>query len=56
MRTSTNLQGAVDRRDRWGRNQNELPACFGIAKKFGQHHEDRSEGVAKEPEEKQNAV
>ena len=56
MRTSSNLEGTVDRRDRWDRNQNELPVCFGIARTFGQHHKDCLGRAAKEPEEEQNAV
>ena len=56
MRTSSNLKGAVDRRDKWGRNQDELPVCFRIARTLSQYHEDCPRGVAKEPEEKQNAV
>ena len=50
------VQGVVNRRDRWGRNQDELPVCFGTARTFGQHHKHCPEGAAKEPEEKQNAV
>ena len=50
------LKGAVIRRDRWDRNQDELPVYFQIARTFRQHHEDRSGRVAKEPEEKQNTV
>ena len=56
MRTCTNLERAVDRRDRWDRNQDELPVCSGIARTFGQHHEDCPGRVAKEPEEEQNAA
>ena len=53
MRTSSNLEGAVDRRDR---SQDELPVCFQIVRTLRQHHEDCSEGVAKESEEEQNTV
>ena len=56
MRTSRNPEGAVDRGDRWDRNQDELPVCFGIARTFRQHHEDCPRKVAKEPEEEQNTV
>ena len=56
MWTSTNLEGAVDRGDRWDRNQDELTVCFGIARMFGLHHEDCPARVAKEPEEEKNAV
>ena len=54
--TSSNLKGAVDRRDRWDRNQDELPVCFRIARTLGQHHEDCTGGVAKESEEEQNTI
>ena len=56
MQTSTNPEGAVDRGDRWDRNQDKLSVCFGIARMLRQHHEDRPGRVGKEPEEEQNAV
>ena len=34
----------------------EIPVCFRIARTLEQYHEDYSRGVAKEPEEEQNAV
>ena len=43
-------------KDRWDRNQDELPVCFGIARTFVQHHKNRPRIVAKEPEEEQNAA
>ena len=36
MQTSTNPEGAVDMGDRWDRNQDKLPVCFGIVRTFEQ--------------------